>query len=582
MTTLVTTDDYATIDALVAANLTDDIQYQLLTDIAGGDFTGLPAGITVFTENDSKITSDVISRTEGLALFRVDITGNLSGDNIRIEDSHVNGDYILSLDLNELHLIMTIGNSHTSGRSDAEAGDVFDSRVLQYAGSTNIIGAPVGAQLDHNDLNQGTGEYSKDLAFSSVYLENNSQIDNIVFVPYAQGASGFSFDGDPEDINWNPLLTPNRLSEAVERFNTAKAQLEADGFTVTFQAVLWHNANPDFNRMTHQEHQEAIDGFVDYLRANINDGADIPVVIGGGMMQEQIDTRIIEDTRFQANLTGAGFRRPNVMGYDNTNPQYGFSEGLPLTIFDGIHCDRRSEEIKGRDLQYPALLRATEKNNVSGVFESLSFWNDFHSFFDFRSGTGLDLSGNGNHLIDLSFAPALITYDEDTQQTSYTHDGSNNRYFEMSGFPTGSYTKVVFLKLSDYRTMGLMQDSTAPTDDQNHRFQISGTGSLITAGQGDGTQLSAASSLIPLNTYTLACVTYDSNDSSMNLTIGDTVVDTASGVPSNDIVTGFLGTQSDGGGNVLDGSMTIAGFVDRALTITEIQELNAACQTLIV
>ncbi|PCI99042.1 MAG: hypothetical protein COB14_06805 [Alphaproteobacteria bacterium] len=470
------------------------------------------------------------------------------------------------------HLFLSIGNSHNMGRDTALGGDIFPANVWQWT-QGGALAQPVAAQLDHVDEN--ADEFAVDLTFAQDYTAANPAVDRIVFVPHADRSTGFS-SGD-----WAYTDTPNRLSEAVARYEAAYTYLVAQGFDVVHAGIFYHSSNPDYNDSDHATHRDDIDGLFAYLRTNLTGGAGVPIVIGGGMNATQFSGRPTNDANFQANLLGAERRNQNVAIYDMINPRFGYSAGLPVAQFDSFHADRAGDITKGH-LRYNALLRAALNTNPQAPFDSLTSWSFWKAFHDFRSGTERDLSGNANHLTqkDAVTNPALIKYDSAVEELVYDRDaGGTDRYWQAGAVLGTSYTKSVFMRFDSLDTQGLMQNSGGGT----RMFLSSGSSALRVYHGSSANRVEFSNTNITVGQYYLVTATYDAVATTMKLYLDGALMDTNTNVANHALVSAeYIGAQNGSGAGQMDGAMMFAAYLDGVLELATVQELNTAAQGLVV
>ncbi len=474
------------------------------------------------------------------------------------------------------HLFLDIGNSHEIGRATALGTDAFDDKVYQWT-QAGALEQPAAAMLDHQ--NDVPTDISPSLSFSDAYITRNPEVTRIVHVPHAQGSTGFSGG------QWASDDVPNDLSQAVTRFNAAHAALVADGFTVTSSAVFYHANRPDFDNNTIPQLQVDIDAMIDYLRANLTDGANIPVIIGGGMTQTQLTSRAIEnDLGFQGVMDGSYIRKTNVGSYDWINQRYGSNNaGLPAQTDDGVHVDRLGTITQG-GLMDEALIRAQANTAPNDPFESLASWSEWDGFHDFRSGTGLDFSGNGNDLIQADAVTnlALTKFDTSNANTFVfdRDDGDTDRYWHV-GAPLGaSYTKAVMLRFDDLgATEGIWQNS-----DQGTRFFYTVGSNEIRAYHDSSSQrVTISGDDITLNQWHMIVVTYDEPTTTMRIYLDGVLIDTNTNVAAHPaVVNEALGAQNLTAQRPFRGGMLFAAYADTVIDQTAITSLNTAAQSILV
>jgi hypothetical protein len=477
------------------------------------------------------------------------------------------------------HLILTIGNSHDIGRDNANVGDVFHTKVWQWT-QAGALAKPAAAMLDHVDA--VATDYSPDVTFAADYIAANSGIDRLVFVPHAKGGTGFA-DAMEGSGNWSVDTTPNRLTEAVSRYNAASAALVTAGFTVVHAGTIFYNANPDYNLSTWDAHRDQIDRFVAYLRSHLTGyTASIPIVIGGGMNNTEFSGRPINDALFQANLNGTHKRLNSVGTFDTINPRYGYSTGLPVPQVDSFHATRAGDITVGH-LRYQALVRATANTNFKAPFGTLSFASSLRGFWDFRTGTPRDMSGTGNHLVRFGTNPPLYRVDSQIDQLAWIRPtGSTTRVHQLPMALPASYTIAVYVKLDDLTAaIAFLQKSDGAAANQ-HRLQYSASNSDVRAGHGaTANSVTFASSVLDTTDYHLVTLTYDAATTTMKLGHNGSVLSTNAAVPAHASTSGsYLGAATAGAGNPLIGKMAFAMVANRALTNAEISELWTSANSL--
>ncbi|WP_416306582.1 LamG-like jellyroll fold domain-containing protein [Neptunicella sp. SCSIO 80796] len=526
-----------------------------------------------------------------------------------------------SLDLNNknVHLILTIGNSHNIGRTGNNQDQSFGSKVLQWnhCGSLSRPSGVFKAMLDHVDPVAGGGKakgktdrLSPDLTFSEDYLAEYPAVDYLIFVPSAKGGTGFVDPDDPDDQsgNWSAdqssiqsTAVCSRLDEAVIRYNNAAAYLSGQGANITHAGTLFHNANPDYNPSVLRwgdtddayseiwdNHQQQIDYFIDYLRDNL-DGyqSTTPIVIGGGMIDTQFQGRPTNDALFQANLNGAHIRQNYVGTYDPIHFRNGdfisgklTSDDLPIGSYDGTHTNSNGERTKGH-LRFRAWQRASNNSDHLAPFGQLSFISDLTAYWDFRSGTPLDFSGNhydlsryrGEQSVN---RPPLYAFDGDLEDLVWRRTSTSTYRVHQLPMPLpASYTIAVFVKPAQFtEPMAFLQQAGGPVNYQ-HRFQYSAANDQIRAGHGAiSTSVAFSASALDTDHYFLLTLSYDASTQEMKLGLDGVVQDTASNVANHQSQTGsFLGAANDDADNPLIGRMVFAMIVDRAISDTELGEL---------
>ncbi|PCJ99974.1 MAG: hypothetical protein COA45_03945 [Zetaproteobacteria bacterium] len=470
------------------------------------------------------------------------------------------------------HIFLSIGNSHNIGRP-AASGETFDAKVYEWT-QLDALSHPPLAMLDHQ--NDTTTDISPDLSFSADYIAANPTIDRLVFVPHAQGSTGFSGN------SWSADTVPNDLSVAVTRFNAAHAQLIADGYTVTVGGAFFHANRPDFDDNSHLQYQIDIDDMVVYLRANLTGGVNIPVIIGGGMTKTQLDARALsKDLNFQATADGTQHRVAYTGTYDWINsPRYGNTYvGLPVLADDGVHANRLGVIEQGH-LRYDALLRAQLNTSPSEPFQSLTSWSNWKAFYDFRTGTGLDMTGNGFHATQQdAVATADMPYDVTVQSMAYIRAaGGTDKYWAAGTMLGASYTKAAFVKFDSLSTQGVMQDH----NDGTRMHLSSGSGVFRSYHNSSSQRVAFPNTDIVLGKYHLIVLTYDAPSTTMKLYLDGSLKETNATVANHTRTTvEAIGAQTHVNNGVLGGGMVFAAFSDVVMSLTDVQALNTAAQGLV-
>lgn len=477
------------------------------------------------------------------------------------------------------HLILSIGNSHDIGRDNANAGDAFHAKVWQWT-QAGVLAQPAAAMLDHVD--DVATDYSPDVTFAADYIAAHPSIDRLVFVPHAKGGTGFA-DAMEGSGNWSVDTTPNRLTEAVSRYNDAAAALVMAGFTVVHAGTIFYNANPDYNLSTWDVHRDQIDRFVAYLRGHLTGyTASTPIVIGGGMNNKEFSARPVNDALFQANLNGTHKRLNYVGTFDTINARYGYSTGLPVPQVDSFHATRAGDITIGH-LRYQALVRAAANADAKAPFGALSFNAALIAFWDFRTGTPRDMSGHGNHLVRFGTNPPLYRVDSQIDQLAWIRPASStSRVHQLPMALPASYTIAVYVKLDDLTAAtAFLQKADGATANQ-HRLQYSASNADVRAGHGaTANAVTFPASLLDTTNYHLITLSYDAATTTMRLGHNGTVQATNTAVPAHASTSGsFLGAATSGAGNPLIGKMAFAMVANRALTNVELSELWTAASSL--
>ncbi|MBL4761297.1 MAG: hypothetical protein JKY93_01190, partial [Gammaproteobacteria bacterium] len=472
------------------------------------------------------------------------------------------------------HIFLTIGNSHNIGRPTA-SGDTFDAKVWEWT-QGDALAQPAAAMLDHQ--NDTTTDISPDLSFSADYIAANPTIDRLVFVPHARGSTGFS------DNAWSADTVPNDLSSAVTRFNAAYAQLIADGYTVTVGGAFWHANRPDFDSNSHEQYQIDIDAMAAYLRANLTDGANIKFAIGAGMTKVQLDGRgLSKDLNFQAIVDGTQHRVAYTGTYDWINsPRYGKTyAGLPVQTTDGVHADRLGVIEQGH-LRYDALLRAQANTKPSDPFQSLASWSDWKAFHDFRTGTGLDMTGNGFHAAqaDAVTNTANMKYDTVTRSMVYDRIAADvARYFHAGVQLGASYTKALFLRFDDLSaTIGIFQNH----DEGVRFFYTVGSNEIRAYHSSSSARVDISGNDIILGKWHSLVVTYDEPTTTMKIYLDGVLKGTNAAVAAHPaVVNEAIGAQNLVGLRGFRGAMMYAAHSYSAMDQTAITALNTVSQNLV-
>ncbi|WP_176086420.1 LamG-like jellyroll fold domain-containing protein [Martelella sp. HB161492] len=500
------------------------------------------------------------------------------------------------------HLILTIGNSHTIGRDDALSTDSFAAKVLQWtqAGVLSAPGAggaaPGPAMLDH--VNPYDGDFSPDLSFAEDYLAANPSVDRLVFVPHAEGATAFFSDTSERRWSVDALSSDNLLKQATDRFNAAHAALVSAGDTVVSAAILLHFANPDydnaplFSATPFTAHQEQIEAFVAYVRGGALTGvtSSTPVVIGGGMNEGEFDTIPVNQVLYQANLLGSHKRNDHVGTYDTINPRYGYSTGLPVPMVDSHHATRAGDITKGH-LRFQALQRAAANSACHAPFSGLSFFSPATTtaLWDFRTGTPLDISGNGNHLIRSTESnPPLYRVDPKTgtapalDELAWTRTAtSTHRVHQLPMALPAAYTIAVYQRFDQLTSaMAFLQKADGATASQ-HRFQFSASNNDVRAGHGSAADTVSFSAAGVLDTTSFHLLMLSFDGTTMRLYHNGTLKDQAASAAHASQAESYLGAATGTPGNPLIGTMAFAMVASRALTSIEVSELWTTAQSLL-
>ena len=473
------------------------------------------------------------------------------------------------------HLFVSIGNSHMIGRVVA-VGQSFDAKVWEY-GVAATLEQPSFAMLDH--IGDGQDDLSPMLTFSDDYIAANPDVERVVFISRAEGSSGFS------DNEWAADQVPNNLSAVVTQHNDAKTALEALGYTVVTKSVHYHASRPDFDDSTPEQLAADIEAMIDYLRTSLNGvDATLPVIIGGGMTATQLAGRAENDLNFQAVFNGVNRRIPYTWNMDMINAQDGFTAGLPVAPFDGVHADHAGELTKGH-LHYNALLNAVTNDKPNDPFQSLSSWADWKAFHDFRSGTGKDFSGNNNHAVQIDAVtnPALMKHDTLINDFAYVRDfagaAGTDRYWSAGAVLGQSYTKAVFIRFNDFNTQGVMQDLT----DGTRMFMSLGTNEFRCYHGSSLVNANFDASNITLDQYHLIALTYDAATTTMKSYLDGVLMNTNTGVANHSRTTPeAIGAQNLVGLRPFGGAMLFAAYSDEVMELSDVQALNTASQSLVV
>lgn len=474
----------------------------------------------------------------------------------------------------QVGLVLVTGNSHSVGRVSA-TGQTFNAKIKQWT-QAGAIAAPAAAILDAGDTsgNFESGDLSPMLSFLNALAAARPELAEIVVVPNGQGSTGFS------DAYWASGST--RLVASKNRWNAAKAAIEALGKTVVPICAVHLSANPDVstvaataasvtaNALTYAANQ---DGYVDYLRANLGGATSaFPVVIGCAMTASELSGAGTDAPAGTSAGQGIAFRRAYTWHMDPIN-NWGDGEtaNLPVLNFDGTHADVAGEGTKGR-LVYAGYNRAKLNLSPSDPFSALSSWSSIVSLYDFRSGCARDFGGGGYNLSQPGSNAGLIRWASAFGTFVYDRPSGTNRTFLRPRYLPAQYTIVTRVSFDTVSVaQGLLMNVLGVTAVQQ-RFFVSGSGNLV-AGNAGGSQASVAHGMSINTIYTLA-VTYDGT--SLRLYRNGTLLVTAAAPAPDQTQDLYLGAQGGSAVGPLQGDMQWLAIYNRALTATELTELNAA------
>lgn len=467
-------------------------------------------------------------------------------------------------------LVSWTGNSRSIGR-DTASGDTWATNARQWtqAGALAVI---TDTTLDVNDSSGNTQatDLSPALSFAdNVELNESGVYDLVVFVPDGQGSSGFS------NGVWNADGTPNRLSGNVTRWNAAYAHLVGLGYAIT-PVFHFYNANPDAGAAPYFDIRNDLIAWSDYIRANATGMTTGAIVIGGG----QADSEINIDPEFTNNAQFAtgGLAMDFCESYEVRFDRYGTGDTFPLTNFDGVHFDRLSTITQGK-LAYLAWKQAELRTDWLVDYKALSVYANIEYGTDFDVGAGRDLSGNDEDLSDLTGNDPRVRPDATLGRYLYNRPSGTVRAWQMpvGVTPPVSYTKSLLYRFTNKAAAQSFWGQTDGTGSAEHRLQFSSSSTLIQAGHGDSPTVivSFDSDDMVVDTWYLVTLTYDDTTGDMKIYLDATEKDSASSVPSHGMANmGFLGAANSTGGNPVTGDIAFALLFDKALTGTEISELN--------
>lgn len=509
-------------------------------------------------------------------------------------------------------MVLSIGNSHREGRSPALPGDAFHPWTLAVR-SDGTIAYPDKAVLQHQDYDP-TGAsslkstyFGPDVSFASDLIAEYPD-RRPLFVPHAMGATGFR-DTSQVASHWNATTPGDYLVAAVAKVIAAEAAAVSAGYTIVDRICVWHNSDPDTQASVTSGNFDLLrtdlNNFVDYIRANWTGfQATDPIVIGGGMnsiqlnggVDDQGDTVVAESSnslRAIANFIGTPRRRSYTASFDTINPRYGYSTGLPVGQYDGIHTNRAGEITKGH-LVHLAQKRARLNTSASAPLNSgLSFWSNVYGLWDFRSGNGRDRGPDGSRHLTEVFVP-LFRMDTGAghsevcfRRTGTTQDGSpGERFWQLTntlpGNGSGSYTKFVYCKPDDLTRNFAMMGLSSGTSAGRNYFYYDFTADQVYCGHANSTELGSGTGQFTA-AYALWAVVYASSTSTLRLyKNGVLIASKVGGVAAlpTGTLPGYLGSQNSTGTSGMVGRIPMAGIYDGAMTAAMLLELYAACGTM--
>ncbi len=536
-------------------------------------------GSAIYLSNPANVADGVLNDNRGQAVTyqgsSFDLPSFMPVDGT-VPDEYGATQYIkgTAVPIPQVGLVLVTGNSHSVGRVSA-TGQTFNAKVKQWT-QAGAIAAPAAAILDAGDTsgNFESGDLSPMLSFLNALAAARPELSEIIVVPNGQGSTGFS------DGYWTSGST--RLIGAKDRWNAAKAAIEAQGKTFVPLCAIHLSANPDVstvaataasvtaNALTYAANQ---DSYVDYLRANLNGVTpSFPVVIGCAMTSSELSGAGINAPAGVAAGQGIAFRRAYTWHMDPIN-NWGDGEtaNLPVANFDGTHADVNGEGTKGR-LLYAGYNRAKLNLSPSDPFSALSSWASDASLYDFRSGCARDFGPGGYNLTQPGSNAGLIRWSNAFGTFVYDRPSGTNRTFLRPRYLPSQFTiatRVLFDTLS--AAQGLLMNSLGVTAVQQ-RFFISSGGNLV-AGNAGGSQASVAHGMSINTIYTLAA-TYDGTN--LRLYRNGTLLVTAAAPAPDQTQDLYLGAQGGSAVGPLQGDMQWLAIYNRALTATELTELNAA------
>ena len=173
-------------------------------------------------------------------------------------------------------LWLKIGQSNSIGRSgDTDITlDTLDSRILEIEHATGFAKQLQIPTEDQATATPPTATTPPFLSFAKTRLENNANLNSIMFVNRGVGGTGFS------DDRWN--AGDDLYTLAVNEINQAKT----DYPTYTFKGILWHQGETDaLAGMSQGDYETALGNMVTAMRASVG---NVPFILGT-MSQEWID-----------------------------------------------------------------------------------------------------------------------------------------------------------------------------------------------------------------------------------------------------------------------------------------------------
>lgn len=224
-------------------------------------------------------------------------------------------------------VVPMMGQSNMIGRPTFDSGASHPTGTKQYNQSDSIVDATI--PLDH--IGETAGDMGLDVQFAIDFIAARPN-DTIVFVPLAQGGTGFV------DNEWNPP-SDTRYAHAVAQINevfTANPEYTLLGF-------MWHQGEADSGNASFETQ---LDAMISAIRSDVTVASSFtPFVLGSfsdgyvGSNTDRIAMRnVVEDTPNRENFTA-------VAAADD------------LTVFDGTHFDAASLRTLG-SRYYSALATA--------------------------------------------------------------------------------------------------------------------------------------------------------------------------------------------------------------------------------
>jgi hypothetical protein len=539
-------------------------------------------------------------------------------------------------------------NSHGGGRANATGSEAdWDSKAYQWNNAQTL--APLAGTGRLNLDQQAGGAYSEATTvcnpstdakhcnkpantyrqvspaywFAQEYLAAHPELDRLVFVAHNKNGTGYCDYSwvAPQDLP-NPLPptpVPNScndggfpsLTDTVDRYNAARDALIAQGYDVVPVGVFWHGADPDYDGAANWDiHQQRVDHTIAYLRASLNGFGNAPIVVGSGKTDAQLNNNgfhdalgntvsctgsATNDINYQANLAAVNKRDAYTAVFDNINPRYGFSTGLPIQpMTDCIHENYAGVQTLGH-LRYLALARAAANSDPRAPLSGFSFTSSLKAFWDFRSGTPIDWTNNGNTLVRVGNNPPLFRYESAFNEYVWNRPGDGTsagspaatsaRLFKNPLIPAASYTKVLYIKplnLTYSQHFWSDQDPAATVNNHTLRINVSGTSTTLSASHGN-TSVTCDASGMAANQWHLIVVTYaagaTASTGTMKLYVdGTTPCDTLSPAAGHSMTSGgYLGGSKGTSAQSLSAfNLGYAMLLDKALSASEIGELLTA------